>query len=75
MLVILVSAGIGIVAVLLLSLKMQNDINARGGCPDCSTPVPLVRLPTSWRQAAWCGWTCSAPGFEMDRQGRELAQK
>lgn len=73
--VIVVSVVIGIAAVLLLSVKMQNDVNAKGGCPECGTPVPRVRTPTSWRQALWGGWTCAECGTEMDQHGEELEQR
>ena len=72
--VIVVSVVIGVAAVLLLSVKMQNDVNAKGGCPECGTPVPRVRRPTSWRQALWGGWTCSECETEMDQHGDELPQ-
>ena len=73
--VIVVSVVIGVAAVLLLSVKMQNNVNAKGGCPECGTPVPRVRRPTSWRQALWGGWTCSECGTEMNQYGEELEQR
>ena len=63
---------IGVTAALLLSAKVQKDVNDKGGCPNCGTHVPRVRHPTSWRQALWGGWTCSNCGTEMDRFGNEL---
>jgi hypothetical protein len=41
-------------------------------CTQCGSPLPIVtvRMPTSWRQAMWGGWTCSECGFELDRWGR-----
>ncbi len=69
---IVISVVITVAAVLLLSVKMQNDVNAKGGCPECGTPVPRTRTPTSWRQALWGGWTCAECDTEMDRRGREL---
>ena len=71
--IIVVSVLIGVTAVLLLSVKMRNDVNAKGGCPKCGTPVPGVRTPTSLRQALWGGWTCAECGTEMDRKG-EVSQ-
>ena len=73
--VIVVSVVIGVAAVLLLSVKMQNNVNAKGGCPECGTPVPRVRRPTSWRQALWGGWTCAECGTEMNQFGEELEQR
>lgn len=73
--VISISAVIAVVAVLLfVSAKVRNDINERGGCPECGTEVPGFRKPTSLRQALWGGWTCAKCGTEMDRGGRELSK-
>ena len=73
--VIIISVAVALSAVVLLAVKMQKDVNAKGGCPECGEPVPVVRHPTSWRQALWGGWTCSACSTEMDRHGRELTQR
>jgi len=72
-------AGITIgvtVAVMLLvwAKKAQEDVNAKGGCPECGTPVPKFRRPTSFRQAFWGGWTCESCATEMDRLGNEIKQ-
>ena len=34
----------------------------------------MVRKPTSFRQAAWGGWTCSKCGCEIDKWGIEIPQ-
>lgn len=73
MLTVGISVVIGVVAVLLLSARMQNNVNAKGGCPECGTPVPRNRRPTSLRQVLWGGWTCSKCSTEMDRYGNEVA--
>lgn len=73
--IIVVSVVIAIAAVLLLSVKMQNDVNAKGGCPECGRPVPRLRTPTSLRQALWGGWTCTECGTELDLKGKELQQR
>jgi hypothetical protein len=39
-------------------------------CPQCGQLQPLSRLPTSWRQGLWGGWTCRGCGAEMDKWGR-----
>lgn len=54
--------------------RVRKEINDRGGCPQCSTPVPAVRRPTSMRQFLWGGWTCENCGTEMDSSGHELTQ-
>ena len=42
----------------------------RAVCTHCGTPLPGIRIPTSWHQAAWGGWTCAQCGFELDKWGR-----
>lgn len=68
------SIAVTIVALMAMAVKMQRAVNAKGGCPDCATPVPLYRRPTSVRQALWGGWTCDRCGTEMDRLGDRLAK-
>ena len=41
-------------------------------CSRCQARVPRFRLPTSWRQAMWGGWTCRSCGCEMDKWGVEI---
>ncbi len=38
-------------------------------CKECGTPAPPVRVPASWRQMLWGGWTCSRCGLELDKWG------
>ena len=42
----------------------------RAVCTQCGTLLPGIRIPTSWYQAAWGGWTCAQCGFELDKWGR-----
>ena len=72
---LLIYVVFGAMVVLLYSFWVQNKVNAKGGCPDCGTPVPRFRHPTSFRQALWGGWTCSECGTEMDRHGDELLEE
>lgn len=72
--VIAISLFVALMIVFALAAKMQADVNARGGCPHCHTPVPRYRTPTSLKQALWGGWTCEACGTEMDRKGMELTR-
>jgi len=67
--------AIALVAMLGYATRLAKQINHRGGCPECGTPVPAFRNPTSWRQALWGGWTCSNCSTEMDRHGKELFAK
>ena len=41
-------------------------------CPRCKAAVPKARVPDSFRQALWGGWTCSACGAEIDKWGRQI---
>jgi hypothetical protein len=60
--------------VIALAISLQKQVNAKGGCPECGTPVPTFRNPSSIRQALWGGWTCSICHTEMDRHGnRQMA--
>ena len=60
--------------VMIYSGRKIKAINDRGGCPNCNTPVPSVRTPTSLRQLLWGGWTCETCDTEMDRHGNELTR-
>jgi hypothetical protein len=44
-------------------------------CPRCEKNLPQVRKPKSLRQAMWGGCTCPTCGTEVDKWGRELAQR
>ena len=63
-----------VILMIVLSAKVQAKVNAKGGCPECGTPVPRVRRPTSFRQALWGGWTCQNCSTEMDRHGNQLTR-
>lgn len=43
-------------------------------CPACGTQAPVVRKPTSLKQAMWGGWTCTKCGQEVDKWGRGIAR-
>jgi len=70
----IVAALLVMTAVMAYSATARKKINDRGGCPECNTPVPAVRRPTSLRQFLWGGWTGEKCGTEMDRQGCELTR-
>jgi len=74
MIAILGSVIVTVVIVLLYSALVQAKLNAKGGCPECGTPVPKVRRPTSLRQALWGSLTCPPCSTEMDRNGNQLAR-
>lgn len=72
--VIFISTAVSVVAVFLYAFWAQHQVNKKGGCPECGTPVPRFRNPTSLRQAFWGGWTCVECGTEMDRHGDEIME-
>jgi len=41
-------------------------------CLRCHSSAPVIRLPTSSRQAMWGGWTCKSCGCEIDKWGAEM---
>ena len=58
--------------------QTQNDwgINlARVKCPRCGAKMPIMRFPTSERQALWGGSTCRQCGCEVDKWGREIGKR
>ncbi|MEP7075285.1 MAG: hypothetical protein ABI878_05700 [Acidobacteriota bacterium] len=55
-----------------MARKYRDNANAKGGCPECGTPVPFTRRPSSFRQALWGGWTCKNCGTEMNRRGEQI---
>ncbi len=45
---------------------------AQHSCEVCGQPLPVVRRPTSLRQALYGGWTCPNCGAELDRRDRPI---
>jgi RNase P subunit RPR2 len=39
-------------------------------CPKCKTPFPAIRIPKSFREAMWGGWTCAHCGLSVNKLGR-----
>jgi hypothetical protein len=65
---ILLMSTLGVVfALILLAGFAINRI-----CPQCNTPLPQRRKPTSARQTLLGGWTCRNCGCEVDRHGQKL---
>lgn len=44
-------------------------------CPRCGVVQPAVRLPRSFKEMLWGGWTCKGCGCVMDKWGRERVRK
>jgi hypothetical protein len=44
-------------------------------CLKCGEPAPLVRMPASWNQTLWGGWTCTQCGFELDKFGNPVEEQ
>ncbi|MEQ1762682.1 MAG: hypothetical protein ABL984_05975 [Pyrinomonadaceae bacterium] len=72
--VITISVFVAVMAVFVYAARKRAEINARGGCPVCNTPVPEYRRPTSFRQAFWGGWSCETCSAELDSNGMKVSQ-
>jgi endogenous inhibitor of DNA gyrase (YacG/DUF329 family) len=46
-------------------------LQPRRDCPDCGTPLPRFRTPSTGRQAISGGWSCPKCGISIDRKGRK----
>ena len=56
--------------------KTKWGINlGRVYCPRCQTRLPMIRRPTSSREALWGGWTCPNCGCNVDKWGREVSAR
>jgi len=76
MITVLTGSIVGTIAIVMaIAASLQKQVNAKGGCPECGTPVPTFRNPTSIRQALWGGWTCAMCHTEMDRHGNRLTAR
>ena len=42
-------------------------------CSECDTKLPNARLPTSFQQLLWGGWTCPECSAELNRKGQLTA--
>lgn len=47
-------------------------LSPRARCPNCSAPLPKVRVPSSVKQAALGGWVCKACKTKVARSGAPL---
>jgi hypothetical protein len=63
-----VVTGATVVAVVLTMAGHVRPI----ACPRCTTMMPALRWPTSFKQAMWGGWTCARCGCEIDRSGSAM---
>jgi hypothetical protein len=69
----------GLMALALLAILLGTIFRTRAGintaavtCPNCNSPQPAMRKPTSVRQAMWGGHTCAQCATEMDKWGRRI---
>jgi hypothetical protein len=54
-------------------VKNAWGINLRRvSCPNCGAVAPVVRVPGSFNQAMWGGFTCAQCGTHMDKWGRRI---
>ena len=71
-----IALTVGLVLVIAgIFMKTRWGINlTKIDCPRCHAAQPMLRKPTSMRQALWGGHTCAQCGCEMDKWGREIGQ-
>ena len=66
-------AGIALVVINAMRKKGKWGIHLNPMvCPKCNADVPTIRKPSSAKEAAWGGWTCSNCGCKMDKWGHEI---
>lgn len=76
--ILIVACGLGVIAIAAILVhgtvtKSKMGINLDPSkCSRCQTSMPSVRVPKSFRQAMWGGWTCPNCGCEIDKWGREI---
>jgi hypothetical protein len=64
--------AVGTAAMLFVVATMRPWLR---NCPRCKAYIPQVRIPTSFKQMLWGGWTCSNCGLELDRAGKPLVNQ
>ena len=52
--------------------RLFNRTKISYDCPQCKSPLPHRRFPTSLTQFLWGGWTCKQCGCEVDSSGRKI---
>ena len=56
-----------LILLLIARLRPQDFVNR---CQVCDLALlPRIRLPRSWHEGFWGGWTCKGCGSELDRHG------
>ncbi len=81
-----VCAGVVVFGLLVTGavLMIRDTVRRRGRwglnlqpavCLKCGTPAPVVRVPASFSQALWGGWTCAQCGFELDKWGHPVSEQ
>ena len=58
--------------------RFESEVFAKWGinlkqvnCPSCGMTQPRIRVPRSFHEAMWGGYTCPQCGTKMDKWGRE----
>jgi len=84
LLLLAVLAVFGLLSVLAavgLYLLIRDTVRRQGrwgvnvepvACPRCETVLARIRVPRSFRQAMWGGYTCSGCGCEVEKWGKEV---
>lgn len=50
-------------------MKPLANLMTHGRCATCDGPRPVFRIPTSWHEFLWGGWTCPRCRERVDRKG------
>jgi len=58
-----IAGVLGVTALFVFGAKKKLRVK----CPKCGTPFPSVRIPKSYRQFMWGGWTCAGCREEFDK--------
>ena len=63
---------LGLVALIVGTImKTRFGMNfSAARCGECDNPAPTVRVPRSFYETLWGGWTCDRCGCENDKWGR-----
>ncbi len=62
---IMMVAVVAIFCVPIVIILLIFNYITRKPCPKCGKKPPLIRIPDSWDQFLWGGWTCKKCGHKF----------